>query len=149
MSLIVASVELKVPDNAAFTAYDTLKRMGLDELGDVQRSDVWLVEADALPQQILESLKRTEVIYNPNKHALRALSSDRPAAGEIWVATAGRSHEREARLLAQAGLTGVRSVESRVRWLLLDERGEPLGRSALDRARGLFANPAYQDALTA
>jgi len=149
MSLVVASVELKIPDNTAFTAYDALARMGLEEIGDVKRSDVWLIDADGLPQDILAALKRTEIIFNPNKHVLRSLQSDRPVSGEIWVATPSRSHARERRLLEQAGLSGVRSVESRVRWLLLDRRGTPCGRPVLKRAQELLANPAYQDALIA
>lgn len=149
MSLVVASVELKIPDNTAFTAYDALQRMGLHEVADVNRSEVWIVDADALPQEILGALTRTEIVFNPNKHALRSLQSDRPGAGELWVATPTRSHERERRLLERSGLDGIRSVESRVRWLLLDADGKPCRRETLERARDLLANPAYQDALIA
>ncbi|MDE2572575.1 MAG: hypothetical protein KGM44_08660 [bacterium] len=149
MSLVVASVELKIPDNAAFTAFDALRRMGVRDVGDVKRSDLWIIESGRLPQEVCDALKRTEIIFNPNKHVMRSLQSDRPAPGEIWVATPGRSHERERRLLEQAGLSGIRSVESRVRWLLLDEHGTPCGHPTLERARDLLANPAYQDALIA
>ena len=149
MSLVVASIELKIPDNTAFTAYDALVRMGLTEIGDVKHSVVWIVDADALPTEVQRALTRTEIIFNPNKHVLRALASDRPAPGEIWVATPGRAHDRERHLLEQAGLRGVRMVESRVRWLLLDRHGDPCSRAVLERAQDLLANPAYQDALIA
>lgn len=149
MSLVVVSVELKIPDNTAFTAYDALTRMGLVEIADVKHSEIWIVDADALPMEIQSALKRTEIIFNPNKHALRALSSDRPAPGEIWVATPSRAHDRERHLLERAGLRGVRMVESRVRWLLLDGHGGPCSRATLERAQDLLANPAYQDALIA
>ncbi|TAM60431.1 hypothetical protein EPN52_05210 [bacterium] len=149
MSLVAVAIELKIPDNTAFTAYDALLSMGLDELGDIKRSDVWIVEADALPAEITHAIRRTELIFNPNKHMLRMLNSDRPASGEIWVAVPGRTYERERRLLEQAGLRAVRSVEACTRWLLLDKRGAPCSRAVLERARDLLANPAYQDALIA
>ncbi|TAM88203.1 hypothetical protein EPN42_09755 [bacterium] len=149
MSRVVVSVELKIPDNTAFTAYDALVRMGLADVADVKHSGVWIVDADAPAAEIRNALKRTEIMFNPNKHVLRTLSSDRPGPGEIWVATPSRAHERERRLLEQAGLCSVRSVESRTRWLLLDRRGDPCSRATLERAQDLLANPAYQDALIA
>ncbi|TAM73230.1 hypothetical protein EPN44_14490 [bacterium] len=149
MSLVVASIELKIPDNTAFTAYDALARMGLTAVADVKHSEIWVVDADALPAEIQSALKRTEIIFNPNKHVLRMLGSDHPAPGEIWVATPSRVHERERHLLEQAGLPRVRNVESRARWLLLDRRGDPCSRATLERAQDLLANPAYQDAFIA
>jgi hypothetical protein len=64
-------IALSIPDNEARTALATLERLGVPAAAlvraDLYRCDVDDAHADELPQ----TLRAFETIFNPNKHVLR------------------------------------------------------------------------------
>lgn len=120
MSTRAVAINLKIPDNAAYTALVTLRRLGIAVAG-VERSqivrsaDVAAVEAD-------------ESLYNPNKHRVTVLEADAPRAGEVWIVQD--------------------DAERPVGWRLYSAPGVPAGLDVLTQAaERLLCNPAIERAI--
>ena len=139
------AVTLAIPDNEAFTAFETLGRLGVS-VGRVSRADIWQfdVDDDAAPN-LAATVAAIETIHNPNKHRLVERPSNEPQSGEVWIAP---RDESEATAVAGRAVRGVRSVRRRTSWRLQDESGRDVPREQLDRAVETFlCNPAFQVAI--
>ena len=140
------AVHLTIPDNEAFTAFETLGRLGID-VARVQRADIWLFEVEGAAHDLADTVASIETIHNPNKHRLVERPSDRPEPGEVWIAFRG---EPPATLVAGRAIRGVRSIERRTAWRLIGDDGRDVAPATLDRAVETFlCNPAFQVAITA
>jgi phosphoribosylformylglycinamidine (FGAM) synthase PurS component len=139
------AVGLTIPDNEAFTALETLRRIGVG-VGAVRRADVWTFDVDAAAAATLgQTIATIETVFNPNKHELVERPGSRPIAGEVWIAP----HDETA--LPSVGgrvIPGVRGVRRRVAWQLLDEAGRIVEPAVLEHAVETFlCNPAFQKAI--
>ena len=140
------AVTLTIPDNEAFTAYETLGRLGIDA-ARVIRADIWQFEVDDSAGDLGGTVASIETIHNPNKHRLAERESDRPATGEVWIAS---RDETPATVVAGRAIAGVRAIRRRTAWRLLDDSGRDVAPADLDRAVETFlCNPAFQVAITA
>jgi hypothetical protein len=147
------AVTLTIPDNEAFTAYETLSRLGV-AVARVVRADIWLFDVDptagdpaASAADLAATIASIETIHNPNKHRLAERSSDRPAPGEVWVAP---RDEAKATLVAGRAIPGVRAIRRRTAWRLIDDQGADVPSAELVRAiESFLCNPAFQVAITA
>ena len=140
------AVTLTIPDNEAFTALETLARLGLP-VARVVRADIWLFDADDAAGDLATKIAAIETIHNPNKHRLTERESDRPAPGEVWIASCD---EAPTSSVAGRSIAGVRAIRRRTAWRLLDDSGRDVAPAALDRAVETFlCNPAFQVAITA
>lgn len=140
------AVTLTIPDNEAFTAYETLGRLGI-AVARVVRADIWQFETDGTEGDLASAVASIEAIHNPNKHRLAERSSDRPPPGEVWIAP---RDEAPTTLVAGRAIPGVRAIRRRTAWRLLDEGGRDVAPTELDRAIETFlCNPAFQVAITA
>jgi hypothetical protein len=138
------AVTLTIPDNEAFTAYETLARLGVP-VARVARAEIWQFDVDASAQDLERTVASIETIHNPNKHRLAERDSDRPGRGEVWIAP---REEPLTALVAGRGIPGVRAVRRRTAWRLLDDAGFDVAAGYLDRAVETFlCNPAFQVAL--
>jgi hypothetical protein len=128
------AVSLKIPDNAAYTALVTLRRLGID-VARVERSEIWRVDDHGEPETFAERMERNEMIFNPNKHRLTVLETIRPRSGEVWI----EMHGDEGRL-----------PQRYVGWRLADATGAPVAPAILHAAaERLLANPAIEKAIFA
>lgn len=141
------AVTLTIPDNEAYTAYETLARLGIP-VARVQRADIWQFDVDdARAAGLAATIAGIETIHNPNKHRLVERSSDRPEAGEVWIAV---RDEAPATLVAGRAIPGVRAVRRRTSWRLLAEDGTDLPAERMTQALETFlCNPAFEEAMTA
>ncbi|HEY0396039.1 MAG TPA: hypothetical protein VGD01_16195 [Candidatus Elarobacter sp.] len=142
------AITLTIPDNEAFTAFETLGRLGIP-VARVVRADIWQfdVDVDGAGADLANAVASIETIYNPNKHRLAERESDRPLPGEVWIASVD---ERPATSVAGRALPGVRAIRRRTAWRLLDDAGRDVAPADLDRAVATFlCNPAFQVAITA
>jgi hypothetical protein len=138
------AVSLTIPDNEAFTALETLDRLGIP-VARVVRADIWLFDAVDAASDLAATIASIETIHNPNKHRLAERESDRPASGEVWIAS---RDEAPASLVAGRSIPGVRAIRRRTAWRLLDDSGRDVAPAALDRAVETFlCNPAFQVAI--
>ncbi len=84
MMLRTVAIKLKIPDNEAYTALTTLRRLGI-EIGRVERADVWQFDDTGETSDFAQRVERNETLFNPNKHELEVLESDLPREGEAWI----------------------------------------------------------------
>ncbi|HEV3088438.1 MAG TPA: hypothetical protein VGX96_14580 [Candidatus Elarobacter sp.] len=138
------AISLTIPDNEAFTVYETLEGLGVP-VARVVRSDIWQFEVDGNAGDLSATVASIETIHNPNKHRLAERESDRPVPGEVWIAP---RDEASSNLVAGRAIPGVRAVRRRTAWRLLDDAGRDLASADLDRAVETFlCNPAFQIAI--
>ncbi len=139
------AVALTIPDNEAFTALETLRRLGF-ALGGVRRADIWSIEVDAAASETLaETIAAIETSFNPNKHEIAERPGARPQAGEVWIAP---FEEVAVRSVGRGSIPGVHAVRRRVAWQLIDEAGRIVDPPVLERAVETFlCNPAFQKAI--
>ncbi|MBI2651570.1 hypothetical protein HYX01_03800 [Candidatus Woesearchaeota archaeon] len=68
MANVEMIVRLKVPDNVAITAFNTLKRMNYTALKKLERADYYKFDVSGNIAQFKEKICKTDIIINPNKH---------------------------------------------------------------------------------
>ncbi len=138
------AVTLTIPDNEAFTAYETLARLGIP-VARVTRADIWQFDVDSSARDLERSVSSIEVIHNPNKHRLTEREAHRPLPGEVWIAPLDDTASTN---VAGRTFPGVHSVRRRTAWRLLDESGRDVASGYLDRAVETFlCNPSFQVAI--
>lgn len=84
MSRRAIAINLKIPDNAAYTALVTLRRLGVEVAG-VERSEIVRFANAPEPHELIAQVERDESLYNPNKHRVTVLDEDAPRPGEVWI----------------------------------------------------------------
>jgi len=139
------AIALTIPDNEAFTARETLRRIGI-AVEDVRRSDIWTFTVDdANAAGLRSTIETIETIFNPNKHQLEERAGARPQRGEVWI-----EPREETRMSSVGGRTiaGVHAIRRRTAWRLVDADGNDVPVTELDRAVETFlCNPAFQKAI--
>jgi phosphoribosylformylglycinamidine (FGAM) synthase PurS component len=78
------AINLKIPDNAAYTALVTLRRLGIDVVR-VERSEIVRFASAPEPRTLIAAVEADESLYNPNKHRVTVLDEDAPRTGEVWI----------------------------------------------------------------
>lgn len=128
------AIGLKIPDNTAYTAFTTLRRLGV-AVERVERYDIlhFRDEDGSTDEALRRRVESDETIFNPNKHRLTVLQKIAPRAGEVWIETLG--DERDA-------------VRRYVGWRLFGGNGAPAARDVLNAAvEALLCNPAIERAM--
>jgi hypothetical protein len=140
------AVSLTIPDNEAFTAFETLGRLDVP-VAAVRRADVWVFEVDdGAAGDLSATVASIETIHNPNKHRLVERAAAEPEPGEVWIAA---RDEAPATLVAGRSIRGVRAIRRRTAWRLLDASGRDVPQAVRERAVETFlCNPAFQVAIT-
>lgn len=78
------AIRLKIPDNEAYTALSTLRRLGVS-LAALERADVWVFDDAGSEGDFTARVEANELLFNPNKHELRLLEDAQPRTGEAWI----------------------------------------------------------------
>lgn len=142
----VVAIELKIPDNEAYTALTALRRLGLN-VDDVERSEIWRFDDAGDPATFAARVRTNETIFNPNKHRLVVLDAVLPRPGEVWVGEAGEGDEVREHLGGKA-IAGVAGVRRYVGWRLRGPDGAPAPRqTVVDAVERLLCNPAIEKAV--
>jgi phosphoribosylformylglycinamidine (FGAM) synthase PurS component len=143
------AIELTVPDNTAFTVLVALRQLGYAELARVERADVLRLTLDQpleRADEVVEALKRAEVIFNPNKHRMRrAHSAGGSNAWEAIVSDRDDDNSGLARLLGDHfGVRDLKALERATAWRLFDEHGSAPKERLEWACRELLANAISQ-----
>jgi phosphoribosylformylglycinamidine (FGAM) synthase PurS component len=127
MSSAAVAIDLKIPDNAAYTALVTLRRLGV-AVERVGRSQIVRFADAPDAQTLVAQVERDESLYNPNKHRVTALDADEPRMGEVWIVQD--------------------DPDMPVAWRLYGAGGTPVGVGVLrDACERLLCNPAIERAI--
>jgi len=68
MPTVEMFVSLKVPDNVAITAFNTIKSMGFKELKKLERSDYYKFDIKDDAEDFKEKISNADILVNANKH---------------------------------------------------------------------------------
>jgi len=151
---IEIAIDSIVPDNTAYTALVTLRRLGYSELTQVERSEIYRldVEGRPAPAAVVKQLAHAEIIFNPNKHRLSYSAANGAADGAaLWEALVSDRDDDTSGLLrllqGPFGISALRSLKRGVAWRLHDGKG-PAPQARVEWAcRELLANPYSQTAV--
>ena len=139
------AIELKIPDNTAFTTFLALRRLGI-AISGVRRSEIWRMEDTGNSNTFLDRVKANQTIFNPNKHRLVDLPASNPRIGEAWIARTGDANEVREHLGGK-GIADIVAAQRYVGWRLIGTDGAPARRDVLHAAvEGLLCNPAIEKA---
>jgi hypothetical protein len=75
-----------IPDNEGRTAFSTLRRLGV-QLGGLERAELLLFSDDCAVDAVLAAVHADESVFNSNTHAVSVAVVEKPAAGEVWIAS--------------------------------------------------------------
>jgi phosphoribosylformylglycinamidine (FGAM) synthase PurS component len=121
------AINLKIPDNAAYTALVTLRRLGIHVMR-VERSEIVRFANAPEPRTLAAAVEADESLYNPNKHRVTVLDDDAPRSGEVWIVQD--------------------DADRPVGWRLYSAPGVPAGPDVLAQAaERLLCNPAIERAI--
>lgn len=142
----VVAIGLRIPDNAAYTALVTLKRLDV-AVERLERTEVWDVEDEGDAKTLAARVEANEAIFNPNKHRLAVLPETSPRLGEAWIGEI--DHHNEVREhLGGKGIERVTRARRYVGWRLFDANGHPVAREVVGAAvERLLCNPAIERAI--
>ena len=151
---IEIAIDAIVPDNTAYTALVTLRRLGYPELARVERSEIVTLDVDGQPENskgVVKQISHAEVLFNPNKHRLSYADSSGPSeSNELgeWEAFITDRDEDTTELVhllrGPFGISALRSLKRSIAWRLHDARG-PAPQERVEWAcRELLANPYSQ-----
>ncbi len=152
MSDVEVAIDLRMPDNTAYTVLVALRQLGYDALARVERSEILRLNAEEdSPEALARGIAHAEVLFNPNKHRLSlsttgaARRSDDDTGFEAVVEDRDDDTTGLLSLLqGPFGMAQLRSLSRAVAWRLY-ESGGPAPRERLEWAcRELLANPHSQ-----
>jgi phosphoribosylformylglycinamidine (FGAM) synthase PurS component len=134
------AIKLKIPDNTAYSALTALRRLGV-EVAALERADIWQFAGPATGEDVAASVKRNELLFNPNKHVLELLQSSEPRTGETWISGIPAPDD-------VPPSSSPAAARHYVGWRLFDEKGKPVSRSTVeDAVEKLLCNPAIERAI--
>jgi len=152
---IEIAIHSVVPDNTAYTALVTLRRLGYAELTQVERSEIFSLDVDGQPSgasAIVTQLSHAEVIFNPNKHRLSfSVANGAVDGAALWEALVTDRDDDTTGLVrllrGPFGISALRSLKRGVAWRLHGAKS-PAPQARVEWAcRELLANPYSQTAI--
>jgi hypothetical protein len=103
------AINLKIPDNAAYTALVTLRRLGI-ELARLERAEIVRFDDAPDPATLMAAVEQDESLFNPNKHRVTVLDTDAPRPGEVWIVQDNDNRPVGWRLYSSTDLPADRAV---------------------------------------
>ena len=134
------AIKLKIPDNTAYSALTALRRLGVN-VTVVERAEIWQFAGPGSSEDVAASVRRNELLFNPNKHVLEVLESPEPRTGETWITSLAGPDETQ-------GSSAKAAARHYVGWRLFDENGKPAKKTVVqDAIKKLLCNPAIERAI--
>jgi len=139
-------VSLKVPDNTAITALQTLQKIGFNKIKDVKRADYYkfLIEDDE--DKFKDKISTVDILVNIHKH-LFAFEMQKDASIRILVRNINDDGSGILSTLKnRLGFKNIKKVEKAVLWSLTIDADEKTARQIAEKAaKELLVNENYQE----
>ena len=158
MANVEMVVSLKVPDNVAITAFNTLKRMGYNDLIELGRSDYYKFEiAGNDAEKFKKEISNVDILVNANKHKfLFSIEKNRDndknnqknkegnAKINVLVQDLGNENGLLQILKERLGFNNIKKIEKGVLWKMHFDKNTNAGKVAADITKNLLMNENYQ-----
>lgn len=146
MTMRCVAIRLKIPDNEAYTALTTLRRLNVD-VARVERSEIWVLNDAGEDTDFRVRVEHNETLFNPNKHVLQVLEERLPRQGEAWIEEMDEDGGSDDLRRLGRPVAGVTSGKRFIGWRLFDESGEAAPQTTVTQAvEKLLCNPAIERA---
>ena len=154
MPTIEMFVSLKVPDNVAITAFNTLKRMGY-KLKELERSDYYKFDAEEDVENFKKQISNTDILVNSNKNKCNfGLGNDKNSKKQdknsnykkinVLVQDLDNGSSLLSTLKERLGFTNIKKVEKGVLWTMYFDKRLQTKKIAVDITKNLLMNENYQ-----
>lgn len=147
-------VSLKVPDNIAITAFNTLKRVGYKELEYLERSEYYKFEISGDKNRFKKEISNADILVNANKHKVSFLleKNDKKIKNHenehkiisVLVQDMDNDSSLLSTLKERLGFNNIKKLEKGILWTIYFYKGADSGKIALDITKNLLINEHYQ-----
>ena len=157
MPAVEMFVSLKVPDNVAITAFNTLKRMGYDKLKNLERSDYYKFNIKDNAEDFKERISNADILVNANKHKYNFELNNEKTNNKkiknkdnnfkkisILIQDIGNGSGLLSTLRERLGFDSIKRLEKGVLWTMHFDKKANAKKIAVDIAKNLLMNENYQ-----
>lgn len=151
MPTIEMFVSLKVPDNVAITAFNTLKKMGYANLIKLERSDYYKFEASGNEEEFKKKISNVDILVNANKHKFSFLLAEGSNKNNnakkiinVLVQDMGNGSGLLSTLKERLGFKDIKKAEKGVLWTMHFNEDANAEKIAQDITKNLLMNENYQ-----
>src|SRR3989338_5137490 len=157
MPAVEMFVSLKVHDNVAITAFNTLKRMGYDKLKNLERSDYYKFNIKDNAEDFKERISNADILVNANKHKYNFELNNEKANNKkiknndnnfkkinVLIQDTGNGAGLLLTLKERLGFDNIKKLEKGVLWTMHFDKNADAKKIAVDIAKSLLMNENYQ-----
>mgnify|MGYP001568384382 CR=1 FL=1 len=155
MPTIEMFVSLKVPDNVAITAFNTLKKMGY-KLKELERLDYYKFDVENDIENFKKQISNTDILVNSNKNKCNfGLGNDKKNNKKqnknsnykkinVLVQDLDDGSNLLSTLRERLGFTNIKKVEKGILWTMYFDKKVQAKKIAVDITKNLLMNENYQ-----
>src|SRR3989338_562173 len=161
MPTVEMFVSLKVPDNAAITAFNTIKRMGYDKLKRLEMSDYYKFDIKDDIEDFKEKISNADILVNANKHKYNFELDNEKTNNKknknnfknqknkdkkinILVQDLDNGIGLLSTLKERLGFDNIKKLEKGILWTMNFDKKANAKKIAIDIAKNLLMNESYQ-----
>jgi len=153
MATIEMFVSLKVPDNVAITAFNTLKKIGYSKLKKLDRSDYYRFDIKDNVEEFKKRISNVDILVNSNKNKFSfTLKEDNNKKQKnnnfkkinILVQDLDNGNRLISTLKERLGFKDIKKMEKGIMWTMYFERKANAKKIALEITKSLLMNENYQ-----
>ena len=141
-------VSLKVPDNVAITAFNTLKRMKYSQLKRLERSDYYKFDVQGNAEDFKKRISNTDILVNSNKNKFSFSINNSKNNNFKRINILVRELDNENSLLKtlkeRLGFDNIKKLEKGVLWAMYFDKKANAKKTAVEITKNLLMNENYQ-----
>lgn len=154
MPTIELFVSLKVPDNVAITAFNTLKRMGYDKLKNLERSDYYKFDIKNNIDEFKKQISNVDILVNANKHKYNfelnnnknnfKNQKNKDKKINVLIQDIDNGTGLLSTLRERLGFDNIKNLEKGILWTMFFDKKANAKKISMDIAKNLLMNENYQ-----
>ncbi len=139
-------VGLKVSDNTAITALQTLQKIGFKKIKDIKREDYYRFSIEGDAEKFKDKICKVDIFVNANKHSY-SFSIQKGNEVKILVKNINDDGNSILSILKKRlGFKNIKKVEKGILWSLAVNADKKVSRKIADKAaKELLVNEHYQE----
>jgi len=152
MPTIEMFVSLKVPDNVAITAFNTLKRMDYKQLKKLDRSNYYKFDFKGNVEDFKKQINNADILVNSNKNkysfSINDISNNKNNSNNnkinVLVQDIDNGNSLLSILKGRLGFNNIKNFEKGILWAMQFDKKVQAKKIAIDITKNLLMNENYQ-----
>ncbi|MBW2977150.1 hypothetical protein KY347_06935 [Candidatus Woesearchaeota archaeon] len=149
MANVEMAVSLKIPDNVAITAFNTLKRIGYNKLKQLERADYYRFDVEGNAEKFKKEISNTDILVNANKNKFSfSIGSDNGKKIKkinVLVQNLDNASGLLSTLRERLGFKEIKKLEKGVLWIMQFDEKADAENIAVAITKSLLMNENYQE----